>query len=105
MTNFPALYNTIAPKSITTNVNENVFAQIRMANPTPDTLEFCMLLPVTIEDLLMRMSELPFIYYTGGTFYEKPGTYVQFDSKIHCPRRIFSCWMITGEHSYRVFGS
>ena len=68
----------IVTKAISTKVNENLFAQARMMNPTPDTLEFCRLFPVVVEQLLMRMTTLPFIYHTKPSYYEKPDTDFEF---------------------------
>ncbi len=64
--------NAVVTKSMTTKVNENLFADIRMINPTPDTLQFCQLFPGVVENLLLQMSDLPFIYERQvRTFYEK----------------------------------
>ena len=45
---------------LATKVNENLFAQIRVQVVTPDVVEFARCLPGAVENLQMRMSELPF---------------------------------------------
>ena len=59
-------------KAVFTKVNENFSAQVRMENSTPDTLQFAQLFPKVVEDMVMRVSTLPFHYYTQPkTYYEQ----------------------------------
>ena len=61
-------------KAVSTKANENLFAQVRMEVATPDMLEFSRIFPAATEDLLMRISDLPFIYQTKATpFYQALG--------------------------------
>ena len=64
----------IYTKAVSTKVNENFYANIRMENPTPDVLAFARLFQSVVEDYLMRISKLSFVYYTGPkSFYKKLG--------------------------------
>ena len=65
-----------------------LLAMVRMINPTPDTLEFCRLFPIVVEQLLMHVSKLPFIYHTKESYYEKPGKYTQFSNLPKLPKCI-----------------
>ena len=72
----------LTAKSLSTKVNEKLFAQIGVQVVTPDVLEFSRCLPGAVENLQMRMSELPFIFFTNReSYYEKPENQKKIPSK------------------------
>ena len=75
----------LATKSLSTKLNENLFAQIRDQVVTPDVLEFAECLPSAVENLQKRMSELQFIFFTNReSYYEKPENQMKIHSS-HFP--------------------
>ena len=64
---------------ISSTANENFFALVREQNMTPDTLEFAMLFPNIVAELLKKCTVLPFAYYTGNKqYYEKVGGHIRW---------------------------
>ncbi len=63
---FHVLCDVLSPTAITSNANENFFALVRERKCTPDTLEFSILFPNIVGELLKNATVLPFNYYTGN---------------------------------------
>ena len=71
---------TMYPLCISTKVNEYIFSSVRTRIVTPDTLEFCHIFPVVVEDVIMRMAKLPFHYFTrSSSYYERPRDFAVVD--------------------------
>lgn len=84
---FPDACGQISPSANTTKLNENFFSLVRAKVATPDTLEFAIVFPKIVLDLLKRISELPFVYYTGKkAYYDTSSGFLPFSELPSLPR-------------------
>ena len=76
-------------KALTTIVNEHLFAKARKLgiNEAVGCLEFAINFPSIVEEVMKRITELPFLFYTHPkSYYEIPQDFIKFEDMPSIPK-------------------
>ena len=76
-------------KALTTIVNEHLFAKARKLglNEAVGCLEFAINFPSIVEEVMKRITELPFLFYTHPKcYYEIPQDFIKFEEMLSIPK-------------------
>lgn len=76
-------------KALTTKVNKNLFAKARELglNKAVGCLDFAVNFPSIVEEVMKRITKLPFLFYTHpGSYYEIPQHFIKFEDMPSIPK-------------------
>ena len=83
-------YPELKQAAITTTLNENFYSLIREWVVTPDILEFAVLFPYVLQELLKSSktapTTLPFHYFTPDSHYEQSTGFIPFNELPQIPK-------------------
>lgn len=87
VTKFPTI--DVTTKALTTQVNEHLFAKARELglNEAVGCLDFAINFPSIVEEVMKRITRLPFIFYTHPkSYYEIPQDFIKFEDLPAIPK-------------------